>query len=73
MLKALGDGKHNVRCCVKNGRDKVSLISQVSFTAEGLGLAEFNPYEFIYGTLYTAAKQTPSVRPDRRIVPKGRT
>ena len=26
VLKALGDGKHNVRCCVKNGRDKVSLM-----------------------------------------------
>ena len=73
VLKALGDGKHNVRCCVKNGRDKVSLISQVSFTAEGLGLAEFNPYEFIYGTLYTAAEQTPSVGQDRGIVPKGGT
>ena len=73
VLKALGDGKHNVRCCVKNGRDKVSLTSQVSFTAEGLGLAEFNPYEFIYGTLYTAAEQTPSVGQDRGIVPKGGT
>ena len=73
VLKALGDGKHNVRCCVKNGRDKISLISQVSFTAEGLGLAEFNPYEFIYGTLYTSAQETPSVGQDRGIVPKGGT
>ncbi len=73
VLKALGDGKHNVRCCVKNGRDKISLISQVSFTAEGLGLAEFNPYEFIYGTLYTVAEQIPSVGQDRGIVPKGGT
>ncbi len=73
ILTALGDGKHNVRCCVKNGRDKISLISQVRFTAEGLGLAEFNPYEFIYGTLYTSAQEKPSVGQDRGIVPKGGT
>lgn len=73
VLKAVGDGKHNVRCCTGNGREKISLISQISFTAEGLGMAEFNPYEFVYGTLYTSAEVEPAVGQDRGIVPKGGT
>lgn len=36
-------------------------------------MAEFNPYEFVYGTLYTSAEVEPAVGQDRGIVPKGGT
>jgi len=65
-LTAKGDGEIFVRCCTKNGRDrlqtravseandqgKISLISYLDFSVEGLGKAYLNPYEFIAGGLY---------------------
>lgn len=52
-LEAHGDGEFFVRCMTKSGTDKVRLISQVAFRAEGMGQASMNPYEFITAGLYT--------------------
>lgn len=55
-LKALGDGSFRVRCLTKNGKQVGCLISQLNFTATGLGQAYLNPYEFISGGVYNFTK-----------------
>ncbi len=52
-LTALGDGAFQVRCFSKSGTDKVKIISQLGFVAEGLGQAFTSPYEFLSGGLFT--------------------
>ena len=52
-VKALGDGKFRLRALSKSGTDKVKLISSLEFSAEGLGAAHLNPYEFLSGGLFT--------------------
>ncbi len=54
-LTALGDGEFQVRCLSKSGTDKVRLISQMNFRAEGLGQAFVSPYEFLSAGLYNRA------------------
>ena len=39
VITALGDGEFYVRCVVKNGTDKVKLISQIEFSIEDMGPA----------------------------------
>lgn len=51
-VTALGDGEFCVRCMTKNGTDKVRVISQLTFTATGLGSATLDPYQFISAGLY---------------------
>lgn len=70
VLKALGDGKITLRCCSKNGGDKIRLISTLDFQIEGLGLAEFDPYEFVSGSLYTASDITPAMGLEHGVVTK---
>ncbi len=55
-VKALGDGDFFVRCTTGNGTEKVRLISQLEFSAEGLGCAFLNPYEFVVAGLYQMSK-----------------
>lgn len=55
-VKAMGDGAFYVRCTSKNGTEKVRLISQLEFHAEGLGCAFLNPYEFVVAGLYQLSK-----------------
>lgn len=52
-LTALGDGYFQVRCFSKSGMDKVKIISQLGFVAEGLGQAFINPCEFVSGGLFS--------------------
>lgn len=56
ILKGLGDGVCRVRCMTKNGTEHIRLISQMEFLISGLGERNLNPYEFIYGGLYSYAK-----------------
>lgn len=55
-ITALGDGRFRVRCMSKNGTEKTKLISQLEFTASGLGTAYKDPYGFISGGLYDEVK-----------------
>lgn len=55
-IHAKGDGSFRVRAAVKNGTDKVKLLSQLEFTADGLGEAYLDPYGFIAGALYNCHK-----------------
>lgn len=52
-IKALGDGIFYVRAMVNNGREHVNLISMLDFKVSGMGEAYLNPYNFIYGSLYS--------------------
>jgi len=52
-VTALGDGTFYLRCMTNNGAAKPRLISQLDFTATGLGEAYLDPYAFISGGLYT--------------------
>ncbi len=54
-LTALGDGEFQVRCLSKSGSDKVKLISQMDFKAEGMGQAFVSPYEFLSAGLFNRA------------------
>lgn len=54
-ITALGDGEVWLRCMSKNGRDKVSLISQMSLTVTGMGEVCINPYDFVYGGQWTTS------------------
>lgn len=45
-LKAFGDGKFRLRAYSKNGTDIPKIISELEYTAEGLGKAEKDPYIF---------------------------
>lgn len=52
FVSAKADGEFYVRCMADNGTGKVKLISQLDFTAEGLGKPFLNPYEFVSAGLY---------------------
>ncbi|MDN4525074.1 glycoside hydrolase family 2 TIM barrel-domain containing protein [Fictibacillus fluitans] len=51
-IKALGDGEFRVRCTSSNGTEKTKLISELEFSATGLGTAYKDPYKFISAGLY---------------------
>lgn len=51
VITALGDGEFNVRCMVKNGTDKVKLISQMEMVVKNMGPAAIDPYSFVVGGL----------------------
>ncbi|WP_366290691.1 glycoside hydrolase family 2 TIM barrel-domain containing protein [Paenibacillus sp. AN1007] len=55
-IAAMGDGTFRLRAASKNGTDKIKLISQLEFKAEGLGTAYKDPYSFITGGLYDYSK-----------------
>lgn len=52
-LTALGDGAFQVRAFSKSGGDKIKLISQLDFEAQGLGTAFLNPYRFLSAGLFS--------------------
>lgn len=58
VVTALGDGKFNVRCSVKNGTDKVKLISQMEFVIQDMGPATIDPYTFVVGGLFNCYQGT---------------
>lgn len=48
-----GDGDVYVRCTAKNGKEHISLISQLELSITGMGKTFLDPYTFIAGGLYT--------------------
>lgn len=66
-LTAIGDGGMRVRCNTKNGSGKIRLISDMDFTAEGLGTANLNPYELVSGSLFTRHQGTVTNGNDRGV------
>lgn len=54
-VKAKGDGSFWLRAMCKNGTERYHIISMLKFTAEGLGNALTDPYQFVIGGLFTRA------------------
>ena len=52
-VTALGDGNFLVRCMAEEPNGRITVISELDFTAKGLGQAFLNPYGFIAGGLYS--------------------
>ena len=55
-VSALGDGDFLVRCMAKEPDGKITVISELDFSAKGFGQAFLDPYGFITGGLYTKSK-----------------
>ena len=54
-VEVKGDGNFRVRCMCKNGKGQAyALISVLEFRAEGLGVRNLNPYEFLSASLFSA-------------------
>ncbi len=53
-IEALGDGEFRLTACAKNGTDLSEIISELEFSAEGLGKATQDPYNFVPGIQYSA-------------------
>ena len=49
---AFGDGKFYLRALSGNAEDHPELISQIEFSAKGIGNPALNPYEFVSAGLY---------------------
>ena len=52
-VEALSDGEFYLRALCKNGRERVTLMSVIKLTGEGLGCAFHDPYSLIEGGLYS--------------------
>ena len=54
-IEVKGDGAFRVRCMCKNGKQRgYALISVLEYKAEGLGVRNLNPYEFLSASLFSA-------------------
>lgn len=53
-IEVKGDGAFRVRCMCKNGKNAYDLISMLEYRAEGLGVRNLNPYEFLSASLFSA-------------------
>ncbi len=53
-IEVKGDGAFRVRCMCKNGKNAYALISMLEYRAEGLGVRNLNPYEFLSASLCSA-------------------
>lgn len=51
-ITAIGDGDFLLRCGVRNGKDKVQVLSQIEVKTEGFGAFAIDPYEFVSASLY---------------------
>ena len=61
IVTAKGDGAFILRAMCNNGFDHPEVISDIRFTAEGLGQAMTNPYEFVSASLWDFSNVVPSV------------
>ncbi len=53
VMSAKGDGTFRLRCTSKSGTDAVRIISELEYTVTGIGKAYADPYDFVYGSLYS--------------------
>lgn len=60
-VTARGDGGFILRAMCANGKDHPEIISDLYFTAEGLGDALTDPYRFVSASLWSFSNLTPSI------------
>lgn len=58
-LKALGDGAFRLRCSSHNQKPQPEVISELEFTVSDMGLAGFDPYHYVRGSLADATLKKP--------------
>lgn len=58
---AKGDGRFILRACCHNGKDHPEVISDLYFSAEGLGEALTDPYGFVSASLWSFSNVNPSI------------
>ncbi len=61
IVTAKGDGSFILRAEINNGFDHPEIISDLCFTAEGLGQAGTDPYAFVSASLWDFSNVTPNV------------
>lgn len=60
-VTAKGDGSFILRAMCNNGKDHPEVISDLYFTAEGLGDALTDPYRFVSAAFWSFSNLTPSI------------
>lgn len=60
-VTAKGDGRFILRASCSNGKDHPEVVSDLYFTAEGLGEALTDPYGFVSASLWSFSNVTPSI------------
>ena len=60
-VTARGDGAFILRAMCNNGHDHPEIISDLYFTAEGLGQAMTDPYEFVSASLWDFSNVAPNI------------
>lgn len=60
-VTAMGDGSFILRAMCNNGKDHPEVISDLYFTAEGLGNALNDPYRFVSASLWSFSNLKPSI------------
>ena len=68
-LTALGDGEFRLRCQLNNGRSIPEIISDLEFTASGLGSAVLDPYEEVLASLLSESSGPLNSANERGISP----
>lgn len=61
VVTAKTDGSFILRAMVNNGFDHPEVISDLYFTADGLGQALTNPYEFVSASLWSFSNVAPNI------------
>ncbi|MCM1054813.1 MAG: DUF4982 domain-containing protein [Bacteroides sp.] len=61
LVTARGDGSFILRAMCSNGKNHPEIVSDLYFTAEGLGDALTDPYSFVSASLWSFSNLTPSV------------
>jgi len=70
VIQPKGDGELWIRCSAKNGRENISLISQMPLTLNGYGTPFINPYNFVAGGLANRSNVKLGNGNERGIVPE---
>ena len=52
-LTAIGDGEFRLCCASTNGKEHIEVISELEFTASGLGKATLDPYSLVAACLHS--------------------
>ncbi len=58
-IKAVGDGDFTLCCYATNGRNHAEVISELAFSAVGLGKAGLDPYELVCSCMSSPSDDTP--------------
>ena len=73
LVTALGDGEFRLRCEASDKTGRVNVISELEFTAKGLGTAFMDPYGYVHAVLYNSCKGEVSAGNEQGIATESNT